>query len=425
MHKNLITNLNSTLKGACKYVPKDWIGKKSGRNSTNMDFKLSSEQIRIRNAVRDFCGKEFKPELSLGLDRKEEFPTKIYEKAAKLGFTTMSLPKEYGGQGRGLLETCIAIEEMCRADSSFGIAISTGNFGSELISIYGSKEQKEKYLPPICRGEHLSAAAFTEPNVSGSDITRMETTATKCGNEWKLNGAKTFITNATEASFIVVLVQTDTRIKPTYRGESLFVVEKGATGLETRKLHDKMGIRCSVTGEVSLNDVIVTDWNIVGGLNKGFYHSMEFFDRSRVGVAAQAIGIAQGAWEIAFEYSKQRKAFGKPILEHEAIGCTLAEIMTKIEAARWLAYRAAWLVDSGKMDPMVNAMVKLFASNIAMETTNFAIQTLGAYGYLGEYRVERYHRDAKITEIYEGTTEIQKLTVLKYLRSRFTGRRDV
>jgi alkylation response protein AidB-like acyl-CoA dehydrogenase len=384
-----------------------------------MKFDLSEAQIGIINAVKDFCAKEFKPELALELDRKEEFPMELYKAAAKLGFTSLSLPEEYGGQGYGLLETCLAIEEMCRADSSLGVAISSGTFGSEFIAALGTKEQKEKYLPPICKGDWISAAAFTEPNVSGSDITKMETTATKYGDEWWINGTKTFITNATTADFIVVLAQTDTKIRPTYRGETLFVVDKGTQGLETSKLHDKMGIRCSVTGEVRFDNVKVPDSSIVGELNRGFHSSMEFFDKTRVGVAAQAVGMAQGAFEIAFKYSKQREAFGQPLLQHELIGAGLADAMTKIEAARWLTYHAAQLVDDGKMDPMATAMAKYYAGEVAMEVTSFAIQVLGGYGYLGEYRVERYHRDAKITEIYEGTKEIQKLTVLKYLLRKY------
>lgn len=384
-----------------------------------MQFELSEEQIGIVKAVKEFCAKEFKPELALELDKKEEFPMELYKQAAKLGFTSLSLPEEYGGQGYGLLETCLAIEEMCRADSSLGVAISSGNFGSEFVAILGNKEQKEKYVPPICRGDMISAACFTEPNVSGSDINRMETTATKYGNEWWINGTKTFITNATTADFMVALTQTDTKIRPTHRGETLFLVEKGMQGLETNKLHNKMGIRCSVTGEVVFNNVKVLDANILGELNKGFYYSMEFFDKTRVGVAAQAIGMAQGAWEIAFKYSKQREAFGQPLMQHELIGGVLADHITKIEAARWLTYRAAWLVDAGKMDPMITAMAKQYAARVAMEATDFSIQVLGGYGYLGDYRVERYHRDAKITEIYEGTSEIQKLTVLKYLLRKF------
>ncbi|UCD96849.1 MAG: acyl-CoA dehydrogenase family protein, partial [Candidatus Bathyarchaeota archaeon] len=372
-----------------------------------MKFELSEEQTSIKSAVREFCEKEFTPELALELDRKEEYPTELYKKAAKLGFTSMFFPTEYGGQGYGVLETCLTVEEMCRADSSLGVAISTGSFGTEFIVDHGTPEQKEKYLPPICKGSWFSAAAFTEPNVSGSDITRMETTATKYGKEWWINGTKTFITNATLADFIIVLTQTDQKVRPSYRGETLFVVDKGTSGVETTKLHNKMGIRPSVTGEVNFENVKVSDSDIIGELNKGFYHSMEFFDKTRVGVASQAVGIAQGAWEIAFKYAKERQAFGQPILQHELIGCGLAEAMTKLEAARWLTYRAAWLIDAGKMDPMATAMAKQYASRVATETTDFAIQTLGGYGYLGEYKVERYHRDAKITEIYEGTSEVQ------------------
>jgi acyl-CoA dehydrogenase len=384
-----------------------------------MKFELTEEQLHIKNAVRDFCQKEFKPEMALDLDKKEEYPLDLFKAAARLGFTSMSFPEEYGGQGCGILETCLVVEELCRGDSSLGVAISASGFGSELILTHGNKEQKEKYLPPICKGDYLSAAAFTEPNVSGSDITKMETTATKYGNEWWINGQKTFITNATMANFVVVLTQTDPKVRPTYRGETLFIVDKGTPGFEATKLQNKMGIRASTTGELRFDNVKVTDASIVGDLNRGFYYTMEFLDGTRVGVAAQAIGMAQGAWEIAFKYAKQREAFGSPILQHEAIGVTLAEMATKIEAARLLTYKAATLIDEKKLDPMATAMAKYYASHVAMEATNAAIQTLGGYGYFGEYRVEKYHRDAKITEIYEGTSEIQKLQVLKYLLSKY------
>jgi len=397
------------------------------RDNDMPNFQLSEEQLEIKRAVREFCEKEFKPELALELDRKEEYPIELYRKAAQLGFTTIHFPQEYGGQGYGTLEMCLVVEEMCRADPSLGVAISAGVFGSDLILEYGTQEQKEKYLPKLCKGEYISAAAFTEPN-HGSDITKLDTVATKYGNEWWINGTKTFITNAPIADFIIVLAQTDTRVRPTYRGQTLFVIDKGTPGLEVTKLSNKMGIRCSVTGEVKLDNVKVTDWHIVGQLNRGFYHTIEFLDASRVAVAAQAVGMAQGAWEIAFKYAKQRVTFGVPIIQHQLIGCGLAEIATKIEAARLLTYKAAWLVDQyreqakktgeKKMDPtipMLTSMAKLYASRIAVESTDFAIQVLGGYGYMADYRVEKYHRDAKITEIYEGTSEIQKLTILQYL----------
>ena len=380
-----------------------------------MNIDLTEEQTNIVRDVREFCQKEFKPKLALELDKKEEFPLNLYKKAAVLGFTSVSFPKDFGGRGLGQLETCLVFEEMCRVDSSLGVAISNGNFGSEFILVHGTKEQKDRYLPPVCKGDYVSAAAFTEPNVSGSDLTKMETTATRRDREWLVNGTKTLITNATTADFILFLAQTDTFVKPTYRGETLFVVDKGTAGIKTVKLHNKMGIRCSETGMIRFNNMKITDATIVGELNRGFYHSMEFFDKTRVRVAAQALGMAQGAWEIAFNHSKLRTSFGKPILHHELIGCRLAEIRAKIEAARWLTYRAAWLIDAGKIDPMATAMAKQYASVIATETTDFAVQALGGYGYLGDYRVERYHRDAKVTEIYEGTSEIQKLIILKYL----------
>ncbi|GBC70759.1 Acyl-CoA dehydrogenase [Candidatus Calditenuaceae archaeon HR02] len=383
-----------------------------------MDFSLSEEQLEIKRAVREFCEKEFKPELALELDQKEEFPMELYRKAASLGFVGIAIPEQYGGQGYGYLEACLVVEEMCRADSSLGLATMIGSFGSELILAYGTEEQKEKYIPRVARGEYISAAAFTEPG-RGSDLTKMDTTAIKYGDEWRINGTKTFITNAPIADFIIVLCQTDTRVRPTYRGQTLFVVDKGVPGLEVTKQKNKLGIRCTATGEVSLRDVKVSDANIVGQLNRGFYHSLEFFDRSRTIVAAQAVGTAQGAFEIALRYAKTREAFGQPIIQFEEIGCRLAEIATKIEAARLLTYKAASLIDKGQMDPMLTSMAKLYASRVAVEATDAAIQTLGGYGYMGEYRVEKYFRDAKITEIYEGTSEIQKLTILKYLLQKY------
>jgi len=383
-----------------------------------MEFKLTEEQLEIKRAVREFCEKEFDPDVALELDKKEEFPMELYKKAAKLGFTSISYPEEYGGQGYGFLEACLVMEEMCRADSSLGIAAMIGTFGGDLILVHGSEEQKNKYLPPLCRGDFISAAAFTEPS-RGSDITRMDTTAVKYGDEWWINGTKTFITNAPVADFMLVLCQTDTKVRPTYRGETLFIVDKGTPGLEVTKQSNKMGIRCTATGEVSLSDVKVTDWNILGELNKGFYHSMWFFDISRIAIAAQAVGTAQGAFETAFKYSKEREAFGQPIIQFQQIGCKLAEIAAEIEASRLLTYKAAWTVDQGSMDPMMTSMAKLYASRVAVKAADLAIQTLGGYGYMGEYRVERYYRDAKITEIYEGTSEIQRLTILRYLLRKF------
>jgi alkylation response protein AidB-like acyl-CoA dehydrogenase len=383
-----------------------------------VDFKLTDEQLEIKRAVREFSEKEFDPDLALELDKKEEFPMKLYKKAAKMGFTSLFIPEEYGGQGYGYIEASIAWEEMCRADSSLGLATSIGVFGSDLLLFHGTEEQKKKYLPPLCRGEFISAAAFTEPS-RGSDLTKMDTKATKYGDEWWINGTKKFITNAPIADFTIVLCQTDAKVRPTYKGQTLFIIDGDAPGIEVSKQTNKMGIRCTATGDISLSDVKVTDTNVIGELNRGFYHSMQFFDVSRIVVAAQAVGTAQGAFEIAFKHAKQREVFGQPILQFQQIGCNLAQVATEVEAARLLTYKAAWTVDQGSMDPMLTSMAKLYASRAAVKAADVAIQTLGGYGYMSEYRVERYYRDAKITEIYEGTSEIQRLAILRHLLRMF------
>ena len=383
-----------------------------------MHFELTEEQKEIKRAVREFCEKEFTPELALEYDQKEEFPLELYRKAAKLGFTSMRIPEEYDGQGYGILEECIVIEEMCRAEPGLGVAISLGNLMiPDLLLKHGTEEQKEKYIPPLARGDAIAAAAFTEPE-HGSDITKLDTTAVKQGNEWIINGSKEFITNAPIADYFIILCQTDPNADPSYRGQSIFLAEKGMPGLETTKLHGKMGIRPCITGSVALSDLKVPEKNLVGELNRGFYYTLELFNGTRIAVAAQAVGIAQGAFEKAFQYAKTRKQFGRPIIDFQGISFKLAEMHMKIEAARLLTYKAAWLYDQGKADPVATSTAKAFASRIAMEVTDEAIQIHGGYGYLADYHVERYHRCAKITEIYEGTTEIQKLTIVNQLRKR-------
>ena len=383
-----------------------------------MQFELNDEQKEIKRAIREFCEKEFTPELALELDEKEEFPLDLYKKAAKLGFTSMRIPEEYGGQGYGLLEDCIVVEEMCRVDPGIGAAISLGNLMvPDVLLKHGTEEQKEKYIPPLAKGDAIAAAAFTEPE-HGSDITRMDTTAVKSGDEWIINGSKEFITNAPIADTFIILCQTDPNATPSYRGESIFLAEKGTPGLEATKLKGKMGIRPCITGSVSLSDLKVPESNLVGELNKGFYYTLELFDGTRITIAAQAVGIAQGAFEKAFNYAKQRKQFGSPIINFQGISFKLADMITKIETARLITYKAAWLFDQGRVDPVVTAMAKTYASRVAMEVTDEAIQIHGGYGYLADYHVERFHRCAKITEIYEGTSEIQKHTVARYLIKR-------
>lgn len=380
-----------------------------------MHFEFTEEQKEIRKAIKEFCTKEFTPELALESDQKEEFPMELYRKAAKLGFTSMRIPQEYGGQGYGLVEDCIVVEEMCRSDPGLGAAVSLGNLMiPDILLKRGTAAQKERCIALLANGDATSAAAFTEPE-HGSDITRMDTTAVKSGDEWILNGAKEFITNAPIADFLVILCQTDPNAAPPHRGQSLFLIEKGMQGLEATKLHGKMGIRPCITGSLALSDLRVPEGSLVGELNKGFYYALELFDGTRITVAAQAVGMAQGAFERAFQYAKSRKQFGAPIINFQAVSFRLAEMAMKVEAARLLTYKAAWLYDQGKVSPMATSVAKAYSGRVAMEVTDDAIQVYGGYGYLADYHLERFHRCAKITEIYEGTTEMQMLTILNYL----------
>jgi alkylation response protein AidB-like acyl-CoA dehydrogenase len=380
-----------------------------------MDFKLAEEQMEIKRAAREFAEKEFTPELALEYDQKEEFPTELYREAAKLGFTSMRIPQEYEGQGYGVLEECLVVEEFCRVDPGLGVAISLGNLMvPDVLLKHGTEEQKEKYIPPLAKGEKIAAAAFTEPE-HGSDITRLDTKAVKSGNEWIINGSKQFITNAPIADTFIILCQTDPNAAPPHRGQSLFLAEKGMPGLEATKLHGKMGIRPCVTGSLAMSDLRVPEANLVGELNKGFYYALELFDGTRITVAAQAVGMAQGAFEKALAYAKTRKQFGQPIINFQGVSFKLAEMAIKIETARLLTYKAAWIYDHEKPSPVATSMAKAYASRVAMEVTDEAIQIFGGYGYLADYHVERFHRCAKITEIYEGTSEIQKLTIMNFL----------
>ena len=378
-----------------------------------MDFGLTEKQQKLKESVRSFCEKEFNADVALQLDRTEQFPMELYRKAAKQGFPSLFIPETYGGGGQGYLAACLAMEEMCRADSSLGLACMIGTFGSDLILLRGTEEQKKRYLPPLCRGDCISAAAFTEPE-RGTDITSVDTTATNDGDGWRINGTKMLITNAPIADFITVLCQTGSQDKPR-KSQTLFIVDKEATGVTVRKLSGKMGIRCVATGEVILKDVKVSSSNLLGELNNGFSHSLDFFTMSRTVIAAQAVGTAQGALEIAIEHAKQRQSHGQPIIRFQQIGAKLAQIATEIEAARLVTYKAACSIDQNRVDPMLTSMAKLYSSGVAVRAADAAVQTLGGYGYIGDCRVERVYRDAKVTEIYEGTSEIQRLAILKQL----------
>ncbi len=375
-----------------------------------MDFDLSEEQKGIQKAAEEFARGEFDKEVALELDRNHQYPFDILKKACGLGFIGIHYPEEYGGQGYGILENALIVESFCRRDSSIGVCLSIANFSSEIILRFGNEAQKKKYLIPITRGEAISAGAFTEPD-HGSDITCLRTTAVKDRNGYLLNGVKTFISNGTIAHFVVVLCQTNPEASPPYRGQSTVIVEKGSQGFEATELGDKMGIRMTSTAEMSFDQVRVPEENLVGALNRGFYQVLEFFDESRVMVAAQALGIAQGAFDRALDYAKKREQFGQKLVDFQVTQHKLADMATQIEAARSLVYKAGWNFDQGRIDPKWTSMAKMYAARVAVEVAQEAIQILGGYGYMLEYEVERFYRDARITEIYEGTREIQKNTI--------------
>ena len=377
-----------------------------------MNFELTEEQEEIRSAIREFAEKEFTPELAREYDRKEEFPFELYRKAADLGFIGLHFEEEYGGQGYGLMETILTIEEFCRADSTLGTAILIGAFGSDMFHMFGTEEQKEKYLPKVAAGDWIASGAFTEPG-RGSDITMVDTTASKEGDSYLINGTKTLISNAPIADFAVVLCQTKPGVE--HRGESVFVVDKGTVGFEATKIEGKMGIRATLLGEYSFSDVRVPSDALIGVENMGFYHTLEFLDVGRVAVAAQTVGMAQGALDRAMRYAKERVQFGRPISDFQVIQHKLADMATQIEAARLMTYKAAWFVDMGRIVPKWTCMAKNFATTAAGRTISEALQIFGGYGYLAEYDIERYYRDVRITELYEGTTEIQKNMVARFL----------
>jgi alkylation response protein AidB-like acyl-CoA dehydrogenase len=370
-----------------------------------MDFELNKSQKDIQKAARQFAKGEFDKELALELEEKHEFPTAIWKKAAEEGFVGLHYPEEYGGSGFGVLENTLVVEEFCRRDSGIGAALMTVDFSSENVLRYGTHEQKERYLIPVAEGEAISAGAITEPE-HGSDITQMATTAVLDGDEWVINGVKTFITNAGLADYYIVICQTDTEAG--HRGQSMIMVEKDAKGIEVSSVGHKMGIRMIPTGEVTFKNTRVPAGNLLGEENRGFYQILGFFDESRIETAAQALGTAQGAFDRALEYVKGREQFGQKIAQMQATQHKIADMATKIELTRLITYKAAWIADNGKPDAKITSMAKYYAGRAAVEVADEAIQLLGGYGYMTEFEVERFYRDVRITEIYEGTREIQK-----------------
>ena len=374
-----------------------------------MDFQFTPQQDLLRKSVREFAEGAIGPKVP-HMEETDEVPWDLYKEMAKQQYLGILIPKEFGGTAFGNLARMIMLEEVGRVSAAMAMALQIFHLGTVPIVDFGNEVQKKKYLIPLTRGEAISAGGFTEPD-HGSDITRVRTTAVKDGDGYRIDGVKTFISNGTLANFVIVLCQTDSRIKPSYRGMSTLLVEKGSKGFEVSELGEKMGIKMTSTTEMSFDQVRVPAENLVGELHKGFYQVIEFFDESRVMVAAQALGIAQGAFDRALDYAKKREQFGQRLVEFQVTQHKLADMATQIEAARCLVYKAGWNFDQGRIEPKWTSMAKMYAGRVAVEVAQEAIQIHGGYGYMLEYEVERYYRDARITEIYEGTREIQKNTI--------------
>ncbi len=377
-----------------------------------MNFELTEEQEMTRKMVRDFAEKELKPGAD-ERDDKEEFSRDIFDKMGELGLTGIPWPEEYGGGGCDYVSYVIAVEELSRVDASTGTTLSAHiSLAGWPLYKYGTEEQKKKYLEPMALGEKLGAYGLTE-NTAGTDAAAMRTTAVLNGDGYVLNGNKIFITNAGDAEIYVVFAVTDKEKKA--RGISAFIVEKDTPGLNFGKKERKMGLRSSPTVELVFDNCRVPKENLLGKEGEGFKIAMGTLDGGRNGIAAQAVGIAQGAMEEAAEYAKSREQFGRPIANFQAVSFMLADMSTRIEAARLLTYQAAYLENAGLPYGKASAMAKLFASETAMEVTTNAVQIFGGYGYTRDYPVERFMRDAKITQIYEGTSEVQRLVISRYL----------
>ncbi|MCB9284764.1 MAG: acyl-CoA dehydrogenase [Lewinellaceae bacterium] len=373
-----------------------------------MFFDLTEEQLAVRDAARDFAQNELKPTV-IDRDREMRFPKEEVRKMAEMGFLGMMVSPQYGGTGMDTISYVLAMEEISKVDASCAVIMSVNNslvcWGLET---YGTEEQKQKYLTRLASGEWIGAFCLSEPE-AGSDATRQRTTAVDMGDHYLLNGTKNWITNGGSSSVHLVIAQTNP--EKGHRGINALIVETDWPGVTIGAKEDKLGIRSSDTHTIMYTDVKVPKENRIGEDGFGFKFAMRTLDGGRIGIASQALGIAAGAYELAVAYSKEREAFGKPISQHQAIAFKLADMATEVEAARLMVYRAAWMKDQHMDYGMASAMAKVFASETAMKTTVQAVQVHGGYGYVKEYHVERLMRDAKITEIYEGTSEIQRIVI--------------
>jgi len=374
-----------------------------------MDFELTNRQKQIRLAAREFAEGELMP-LGKECESKGEFPREIIKKAAQLGFVGVYIKKDYGGLGLGSLEHSIILEEFWRAEPGLGQIFSQTTFGAQELLLYGSEEQKKKYLPPLVKGDWVMGFAITEPE-AGSDAASAVSRAEIVGDEYVINGNKVMISNGTEAKFLLVYCLTHPEEAIKSNRHSILLVETDRTGYKADKIHGKMGLHASDTANVYFNNVRVPKENLVGAEGDGFIQLMKFLDYSRVMIAGDGVGLAQGAMEQAINYVKKRKQFGKTISSFQVTQFKIAEMATLIETARSITYKACWNLDRGNVDTQLSAMAKWWACQVAVKVVDEALQLHGGYGYLDDYPIERFYRAAKLLELYEGTKEIQKMTI--------------
>jgi alkylation response protein AidB-like acyl-CoA dehydrogenase len=379
-----------------------------------MDFRLTEEQQLLRRTVREFADTEMRPHIR-EWDETQHFPSELMPKLAGLGLLGIQWPEEYGGAGMSALDYCICIEELARVDPSIALSVAAHNgLGSAHLAMFGSEEQKQTFLVPLARGEKIGAWALTEAT-SGSDAAGLRTSATKSGDAWVLNGSKQFTTHGRVGDLVVAMAVTD-RSAGT-KGISAFIVERGTPGMTPGKKEDKLGMRASDTSEVIFDNCRVPQNRMLGTEGQGFVNALQVLDAGRIGIAALSVGLAQGAYEAALVYARERTAFGKTIDQFQAIQWKLADNATRIEAARLLTYRAAVLKDRGERMTLESAMAKLYASEIAVQAADDCVQIHGGYGFVKDYPAEKFFRDVKLTTIGEGTSEIQRLVIARHLLS--------
>ncbi len=379
-----------------------------------MDFKLSEDQIKIQEKAYKFALEKLAP-LAKEYDREERFDKNVVKMACEEGLLGCFIPKEYGGAGYGSFEVALITEQISRVDMGLGMAAcGASTFGSENIVFFGTDEQKKKYLPRLAKGELLSAGAYTEPD-SGTDVVSGRTVAIKDGDDYVVNGSKIFITNGTVCDYMITFCITDPDGDNPYRRHSLILIESDREGITKQKITGKMGIRTTDTAEISFKDVRVPCENLIGTESMGFYHVMHFFDVTRTMVAAQGVGLAQGALDRTVKYVQERKYKGKPLASYQRVQFLLAEMATKIEMIRNITLKAAWKVDQDEIDPSLNAMAKYASGETAVWVCDKALRLHGEYGTIDKYDIQRCYRDAKILEIYEGAKEAEKLTISRRL----------